>query len=148
MEQRISIITLCVSDLKKARAFYDALGWKVASEDQAEEIVAYSLQNMVLALYPWDKMVDEVKIPAERSGYSAFTIAYNLNSENEVNDVLEEAQKAGGQLIKPAEKVFWGGYSGFFSDPDGNLWEVAYNPFSALGPNGEFQWGGFNSDAK
>ena len=148
MEQRISIITLCVSDLKKARAFYDALGWKVASEDQAEEIVAYSLQNMVLALYPWDKMVDEVKIPAERSGYSAFTVAYNLNSENEVNDMLEEAQKAGGQLIKPAEKVFWGGYSAFFSDPDGNLWEVAYNPFSALGPNGEFQWGGFNSDAK
>ena len=148
MEQRISIITLCVSDLKKARAFYDALGWKVASEDQAEEIVAYSLQNMVLALYPWDKMVDEVKIPAERSGYSAFTIAYNLNFENEVNDMLEEAQKAGGQLIKPAEKVFWGGYSGFFSDPDGNLWEVAYNPFSALSPNGEFQWGGFNSYAK
>ena len=138
MEQRISIITLCVSDLKKARAFYDALGWKVASEDQAEEIVAYSLQNMVLALYPWDKMVDEVKIPAERSGYSAFTIAYNLNFENEVNDMLEEAQKAGGQLIKPAEKVFWGGYSGFFSDPDGNLWEVACNPFSALGPMESF----------
>ena len=87
MEQRISIITLCVSDLKKAREFYDALGWKVASEDQAEEIVAYSLQNMVLALYPWDKMVDEVKIPAERSGYSAFTIAYNLNSENEAGNL-------------------------------------------------------------
>ena len=62
--------------------------------------------------------------------------------------MLEEAQKAGGQLIKPAEKIFWGGYSGFFSDPGGNLWKVAYNPFSALGPNGEFQWGGFNSDAK
>ena len=60
---------------------------------------------------------------------------------------LEEAQKAGGKLIKPAEKVFWGGYSGYFSDPDGNLWEVAFNPFSKLGPNGEFQWGGFNSDA-
>lgn len=147
MEQRISIITLCVSDLKKARAFYDALGWKVASEDQAEEIVAYNLQNMALALYPWDKFVDEVKIPANRSGYSAFTIAYNVNSENEVDDMLEEAQKAGGRLIKPAEKVFWGGYSGYFSDPDGNLWEVAYNPFSALGPNGEFQWGGVNSDA-
>ena len=75
MEQRISIITLCVSDLKKARVFYDALGWKDASEDQAEKIVAYSLQNMVWAWYPWDKIVDEVKIPAERSGYSAFTIA-------------------------------------------------------------------------
>ena len=134
MEQRISIITLGVSDLKKARAFYDALGWRVASEDQAEEIVVYDLQNIALALYPWDKLVEDAKVPSERSGYSAVTIAHNVNSEGEVNDVLEEAQKAGGKLVKPAEKAFWGGYSGYFSDPDGNLWEVAYNPFSALGP--------------
>ena len=74
-------------------------------------------------------------------------IAHNVNSEGEVDELLEEAQKAGGQIIKPAEKVFWGGYSGYFSDPDRNLWEVAFNPFSKLGTNGEFQWGGFTSDA-
>ena len=142
MEQRISIITLGVSDLKKARTFYDALGWKVASEDQAEEIVAYDLQNMTLALYPLSKLAEDAQIPAERSGYSTITIAYNVNSETEVNETLEEVQKAGGKLIKTAEKVFWGGYSGYFSDPDGNLWEVAHNPFAPLGPKGEFQWGG------
>ena len=142
MEQRISIITLGVSDLKKARAFYDALGWKVASEDQVEEIVAYDLQNMTLALYPLNKLAEDAKIPVERSGYSTITIAYNVNSETEVNETLEEVQKAGGKLIKTAEKVFWGGYSGYFSDPDGNLWEVAYNPFAPLGPKGEFQWSG------
>jgi predicted lactoylglutathione lyase len=142
MEQRISIITLGVSDLKKARAFYDALGWKVASEDKAEEIVAYDLQNMTLALYPLSKLAEDAEIPVQRSGYSTITIAYNVNSETEVNETLEEVQKAGGKLVKAAEKVFWGGYSGYFSDPDGNLWEVAYNPFAPLGPKGEFQWGG------
>ena len=148
MEQRISIITLCVSDLKRARAFYDALGWKAASEEEADGIVAYDLQNMTLALYPWDKLAQEANIPKERSGYSAFTIAYNVRSENEVDQMLEEVKGAGGKIIKPAEKVFWGGYSGYFSDPDGHLWEVAYNPFSTLGPKGEFQWGGFNTDTK
>lgn len=128
--------------MKIARAFYDALGWKVASEDQAKEIVAYNLQNMTLALYPLKKLAEDAKISVERTGYSNITIAYNVNSEAEVNETLEEAQKAGGKLIKPAEKVFWGGYSGYFSDPDGNLWEVAHNPFAPLGSNGEFQWGG------
>jgi len=142
MEQRISIITLGVSDLKKARAFYDALGWKVASENKTEEIVAYDLQNMTLALYPLSKLAEDAQIPVERSGYSTTTIAYNVNSEIEVDKTLEEVQKAGGELIKTAEKVFWGGYSGYFSDPDGNLWEVAHNPFAPLGPKGEFQWGG------
>jgi uncharacterized protein len=142
MEQRISIITLGVSDLKKAREFYDALGWKVASEDKAEEIVAYDLQNMTLALYPLSKLAEDAKTPIERSGYSTITIAYNVNAETEVNETLKEVQKAGGKIIKAAEKVFWGGYSGYFSDPDGNLWEVAYNPFAPLGPKGEFQWGG------
>ncbi len=142
MEQRISIITLGVVDLKRARAFYDALGWKVASEEQAEQIVAYDLNGMTLALYPLDKLAEDAKIEVKRSGYSTSTIAYNVRSEEEVDSTLQEAVMAGGELIKPAEKVFWGGYSGYFADPDKNLWEVAYNPFSKLGPNGEFQWNG------
>jgi hypothetical protein len=143
MEQRLSIITLGVSDLKKSRAFFDALEWKVASEDQAEEIVAYDLINMTLALYPLDKLEEDAKVKVERQTYSAFTIAYNVRSEEEVEATLKEAVKAGGKLVKSAEIAFWGGYSGYFADPDGNLWEVAYNPFAPLRPKGEFQWSGF-----
>ena len=142
MEQRLSLITLGVADLAKARAFYDALGWKVATEDQSEAIVCYNLNNMALALYPWDKLAEDAQVPVERSGYSAITIAYNVSTEQGVDLILSEAEKAGGTIVKPAQKVFWGGYSGYFADPDGHLWEVAHNPFSSLGPNGEFQWGG------
>ncbi len=142
MQQRLSLITLGVSDLKKARAFYDALGWQVADEKQADTVVCYNMQNMALGLYPWDKLAEDAQVPAERSGYSSVAVAHNVNSESEVDQTLVQAQKAGGKIIKPGQKVFWGGYSGYFADPDGHLWEVAYNPFSQLGPNGEFQWGG------
>ncbi len=143
MEQRLSIITLGVSDLKRSHTFYDALGWKVASEEQADQIVAYDLISMTLCLYPLGKLAEDAGIEVQRQKYSTFTVAYNVGSEEEVDAVLEEAMKAGGELVKPAETVFWGGYSGYFADPDGNLWEVAHNPFSKLGPNGEFQWKGY-----
>ncbi len=142
MQQRISIITLGVLDLQKSRAFYDALGWQVATEDQIENIVVYDLQCMSLALYPWDKLAEDASIPPERSGYSACTLAYNVSSEAEVEEILQSAKHAGGTIVKPAEKAFWGGYSGYFADIDRQLWEVAHNPFSQLGENGEFQWGG------
>ena len=143
MDQRISIVTLGVSDLKRTRAFYDALGWKVASEEQADQIVAYDLISMTLCLYPLDKLGEDAKIKVNRQEYSTITLAYNVRSEEEVDAALAEAVKAGGKLIKTAEKVFWGGYSGYFADPDGNLWEVAHNPFSKLGPDGEFRWLGY-----
>ena len=146
MEQRLSLITLGVSDLKQSRQFYDQLGWQVASEEQAEEIVAYNLQSMCLALYPLDKLMEDTTVRAGRDGYSPMTLAYNVNSEAEVDAMLEEARKAGGEIVKPAQKVFWGGYSGYFADPDKYLWEVAFNPFSPLGPNGAFQWGGVESE--
>lgn len=142
MEQRISIITLGVDDLQKSRIFYDSLGLKVVTEEQSDEIICYNLQSMALALFPWEKLAEDAGISPSRSGYSSFTIAYNVNSEIEVETILKKANQAGGKIIKPAQKVFWGGYSGYFSDPDNHLWEVAYNPFSKLGPNGEFQWGG------
>jgi len=140
MDQRVSIITLGVSNLKKSKAFYDALGWKSASDD--EEIVAYNLQNMALTLYPWEKLAEDATVPVNPPGSSPITIAYNVETEAAVDAVLKEAESAGGKIVKPAQKVFWGGYSGYFSDIDGHLWEVAYNPFSKLGPNNEFQWGG------
>ncbi len=145
MEQRLSIITLGVRNLKKAREFYDSLGWKIASDAQAEEIVAYDMQSMTLCLYPLDKLAKDANIDIPATPYSTTTIAYNVRSETEVDKTLEEIQKAGGTIIKPAEKAFWGGYSGYFADPDGNLWEVAYNPHAPLGKNGEFQWNGIDS---
>lgn len=145
MQQRISIITLGVADLKKAKAFYDALGWKVASDETVEEIVAYDLQTMALALYPWEKLAADAQVTAERSGYSSFSIAHNLSTEEEVSELLSKIPEAGGTILKPATKAFWGGFSGCFADPDGHIWEIAYNPFAKLGPNGEFQWNGFSS---
>jgi len=143
MDQRLSIITLGVADLKRSRAFYDALGWKVASEDQADQIVAYDLIGMTMCLYPLDKLGEDAKIQVQSQEHSTITMAYNVRSEKEVDTALDEAVKAGGKQVKAAEKVFWGGYSGYFADPDGNLWEVAHNPFAPLGPNGEFQWKGY-----
>ncbi|MEP3245945.1 MAG: VOC family protein [Sneathiella sp.] len=146
MDQRISIITLGVADLKKSRAFYEALGWQVASVQQAEEIVAFDLNAMTLALYPLDKLEEDAKVEVTKSRYSAMTIAYNVNTPEEVDSALQEAVQAGGELVKAAEKVFWGGYSGYFADPDGTLWEVAHNPFSKLGPDGTFQWNGVEQE--
>ena len=138
MEQRLSIITLGVENLAKTAAFYDALGWKRASKE--EGIIAYNLQNMTLALFPLEELAKDVTASVSRGSYSTVTLAYNVRSEEEVDSTLQEAKKIGAEIIKPAEKVFWGGYSGYFADPDGQLWEVAFNPFSELGPNGEFQW--------
>lgn len=141
MDQRLSIITLGVRNLEQSVAFYDALGWKKASEE--EGIAAYNLNgNMTLSLYPLDKLSENVTINLESSTYSTCTLAYNVNSKEEVNTALKTAEAAGAKIIKPAADVFWGGYSGYFADPNGQLWEVAYNPFSLIGENGAFQWNG------
>ncbi len=142
MQQRLSLVTLGVADLKKSRAFYDALGWQVADEENAENVVAYNLQSMTLALFPWENLAKDASISPIRTGYSAFTLAYNVNTEAEVDKTIEIALKAGAKPVKPPQKTFWGGYSGYFADPDGNLWEIAHNPFSPLGKEGQFQWGG------
>lgn len=146
MDQRISIITLGVRDLKKSRKFYDALGWKMSTNDEeAENIIAYNMSNGVaLGLFGYDALAHDANVDADGSGFRGVTIAYNVDNKEDVATVLTEAEKAGGKIVKSAQDVFWGGHSGYFSDPDGHLWEVAYNPFSPLGPNGEFQWGGVN----
>ncbi|MEH6405034.1 MAG: VOC family protein [Sneathiella sp.] len=145
MDQRLSIITIGVANMGKSRAFYDALGWTVSNEAQAEEIIAYDLQNMTLALYPLKKLEEDANVTVTPSQYSSITIAYNVGSSDEVDAVLAQVSSIGGELVKPAEKAFWGGYSGYFADPDGTLWEVAHNPFSTLGPKGEFQWNGVSN---
>jgi predicted lactoylglutathione lyase len=143
MQQRISIITLGVKEIELSKQFYNSLGWKLASK-QDEGIVVYNLNQMALALYPVDKLAEDAPVELQLQGFPKCALAYNVNSESEVDSVLAEAERAGARIIKSAQKVFWGGYSGYFSDPDNFLWEVAYNPFITLGSNGEFQWG--NSD--
>ncbi len=144
MEQRVSLITLGVKDLQKARAFYDALGWQAASEEHADSMVPYNLNvnGMVIGLFGWDALAEDAQVSAAGSGFRGVALAYNVRSKDEVAAVLEEAGRAGGTIVKPAQDVFWGGHCGYFSDPDGHLWEVAYNPFSPLGADGRFQWEG------
>ncbi|MCH9853743.1 MAG: VOC family protein [Alphaproteobacteria bacterium] len=139
MQQRLSIIALGVCDLKKSRKFYEDLGWQTATQEGAENIVAFNLQSFVLTLYPIEKLAEEVDMPIKITTPS-FTLAYNVASEAEVDATIEEARNIGAKIVKPPQKVFWGGYSSYFSDPDGYLWEVAFNPFSQPEPDGAFKW--------
>ncbi|MYA96185.1 MAG: VOC family protein [Nitrospinae bacterium] len=141
MDQRLSIVTLGVEDLSLARAFYEALGWRVASEENADSIVCFTLNGIGFALYPRDKLIEDVGTQAgsgEATG--AVTLAYNVRTREDVAKVLGEAERAGGVIVKPAQDVFWGGHSGYFQDPDGHYWEVAFNPFSPLDEEGNFAW--------
>ena len=140
MEQRISLITLGVRDIKRARAFYDALGWKAASEEHADSMVPYNLNGMAIGLFGWEDLAKDAQIPAEGHGFRGIALAYNVRAKDEVDNVLAAAERAGGTIVKSAQDVFWGGYSGYFSDPDKHLWEVAWNPFSPIDDDGCFQW--------
>ena len=127
MEQRVSLVTLGVADLNRSREFYERLGWR-RSMAKAEGVVFFQAGGMALALYPRNDLAKDAKIPSEGYGFSGISLAYNTRNREEVDAVLTEAQAAGAKLLKPAEEAFWGGYSGYFSDPDGFPWEVAWNP--------------------
>ena len=128
MEPRISIITLAVDDLPRAVAFYrDGLGLSLADEN-TESIAFFRNRGTWLALYPRQALADDVGIDPEGSGFSGVTLAHNVRTQEEVDALLEVAVAAGATLIKPAQDAFWGGYSGYFADPDGHLWEIAWNP--------------------
>ena len=140
MEQRLSIVTLGVDDLPRARAFYEALGWRVANEDNADSIVCFTLNGIGFALYPRDLLIKDIGLQGGGNATGAVTVAYNVRAREEVAALLDEAERAGGAIVKPAQDVFWGGHSGYFKDPDGHLWEVAWNPFSPLDDEGNFAW--------
>jgi uncharacterized protein len=129
MRQKLNIITLGVKDFERALNFYkNGLGWKPSSESQ-EDIVFFPLGGIILALYPWEKLAGDIAVGAEGSGFSGITLAYNAKTQEEVDEVLNTVEQLGAKIVKKAEKVFWGGYSGYFTDLDGHLWEVAWNPF-------------------
>ena len=144
MDQRISLITLGVSDLAKAKAFYEALGWKNAAGEDG--IAAFDLQGCVLGLYPREDLARDVGLPLVE-GFNGQTYGYNVATREEVEPLVARAQAAGAKILKAPHEVFWGGFIAYFADLDGHVWEVAHNPFSRLGPKGEFAWNGFNAPA-
>jgi catechol 2,3-dioxygenase-like lactoylglutathione lyase family enzyme len=135
MEQRISLITLGVRDLDRSRAFYEKLGWKRSMKD-AKGVVFFQLGGMVLSLYPREALAKDAGIDPRGEGFAGVALAYNTRSRAEVDAVLAEAVAAGATLLKPGHDAFWGGYFGFFADPDGFVWEVAWNPGFAIVADG------------
>jgi predicted lactoylglutathione lyase len=127
VKPRISIITLGVSNLEKSYKFYTALGFPTSKKPE-DDIIFFKTDGVSLALYPLEQLAKDIspELSPIRSGFSGVTLAHNTRSKAEVDTVLELAKKAGGKIEKAAQDVFWGGYSGYFSDPDGHLWEVAY----------------------
>lgn len=135
MRQKMNLITLGVDDFDRAVNFYEkGLGWK-KSAASVEGLAVFPLGGMALCLHPRHELAEDATVDAKGSGFAGLTISYNAKSETEVDEVLAEVQKLGAQLVKPAQKVFWGGYSGYFRDLDGHLFEVAFNPFWELDEN-------------
>lgn len=131
MEPRISMITLGVKDLERSFRFYgDGLGLPTTWSPE-KGVVFFKTRGTCLALYPLEKLAEDVSpsLQAGSEGFHRFTLAYNTRTKGEVAELLEKAERAGGRIEKPAQDAFWGGYSGYFSDPDGYLWEVAFGAF-------------------
>jgi hypothetical protein len=132
--QRVTLITLGVADLDRARAFYAALGWTPAAAQ--DEVVFYQLNGLVLGLFGKSDLAADQGRPGAALGTGAMTLAQNFPTEAEVDAAYDRAIAAGATPLKRPEKVFWGGYSGYFADPDGHVWELAMNPFWPLAPDG------------
>ena len=132
MRQKINLITLGVDNFKKSVSFYEkGLGWKRSAKSM-DDLALFPLGGITLALYPRQELADDVTLEYQPTKFSGLTLSYNAKSEKEVEDVLKEVERLGASIIKPAQKVFWGGYSGYFKDLDGHVIEVAYNPFWEL----------------
>lgn len=138
MKQTISFITLGVGDLARSRAFYRALGWQESAGSQ-EGVAFFQAGTVAFALFGREALAEDADVPADGSGFPGFALAHNVPSEAAVVATLQEAVAAGGRLVRPADKVFWGGFRGYFADPDGFLWEVCYNPFFPLDEAGHVQ---------
>jgi catechol 2,3-dioxygenase-like lactoylglutathione lyase family enzyme len=126
VQPHVAVITLGVRDLARARRFYvDGLGWPVQQEDHNWVCFLLGDGSSALALYPWDELAEDARVSPDGSGFRGVTLAHNVRSKTRVDEVLAEAERAGGSLVKAAEPTAWGGYGGYFADPDGYLWEVA-----------------------
>lgn len=138
MKPRISMITLGVRDLKASIEFYEQ-GLGLPRKDSPPEVAFFTLNGTWLGLYGRDALAEDAGVPAEGVGFKGVTLAHNVASGEEVDTVMDQAVRAGASMVKKPQKVFWGGYSGYFADPDGHLWEVACNPFFWIGPEDDGQ---------
>jgi uncharacterized protein len=134
MEQRLTVVTLGVSDLARARAFYEALGWTTGAEPD-DDVVFFQSGGMVVALWGRSQLAEDSGV-TEGEGWGGITLAHNVRSPADVDSVLAEAERAGATITRPGGETFWGGYSGVFVDPDGYPWEVAHNPHWTLEEDG------------
>ncbi len=134
MEQRISLITLGVADVERARAFYEALGWTTSAEP-GSDVVFFQAGGMIVALWGREQLAED-SVVSDTGGWGGTTLAQNVGSPAEVDAVLVEVEAAGATIARAGAETFWGGYSGVFHDPDGHAWEVAHNPFWTLRDDG------------
>ena len=138
MEPRITLITLGVRDLPRAVRFYrDGLGWPTTYEEGGP-VAFFNTAGTRLSLYPLEHLAADIssEVSPTRNGFSGITLAHNVGRREDVAEVLAVAERAGGRIVKPAQDAFWGGHSGYFADPDGHYWEVAWNPILPLGADG------------
>jgi catechol 2,3-dioxygenase-like lactoylglutathione lyase family enzyme len=134
MDQRLSVVTLGVGDLSRARAFYEALGWKTGAEPD-DDVVFFQAGGLVVALWSRESLAEDSAVE-DTGGWGGITLAHNVGSPAEVDRVLAEAEAAGATIGRPGAPTFWGGYSGVFIDPGGHPWEVAHNPHWTLAEDG------------
>ena len=135
-EPRISLITLGVADLARARAFYESgLGWRASPASQGD-IVFFQLGGLALGLFPRAELAVDAGVADDGHGFRGIALAHNVRNPVEVEQLLALAESAGGRIVRSAETASWGGRSGYFADPDGHLWEIAWNPHFALAADG------------
>jgi uncharacterized protein len=139
MQQRLSLVTLGVADLARAREFYEALGWSTGAAP-ADDVVFFQAGGMIVALWDREKLAEDSGV-TDAGGWGGVTFAYNTRSPAEVDAAIEEARAAGGTIAREPGETFWGGYSGIFIDPDGHPWEVAHNPHWTINPDGSVSLG-------
>jgi uncharacterized protein len=137
MEQRLSLVTLGVVDLGRARAFYEALGWTTGAAP-ADDVVFFQAGGMIVALWGREQLAEDTVV-SDGGGWGGITLAHNVGSPVEVDAVLAEVETAGGTILRPGAQTFWGGYSGVFADPEGHPWEVAHNPHWTIESDGSIR---------
>ncbi len=132
MDQRLTIVTLGVASVPAARRFYEKLGWTASSASQGDDVAFFQMNGAALSLFARGALAADATIADSQPGFSGITLAQNLDSPTAVDEAFAKALAAGATALKPPQTAFWGGYSGYFSDPDGHIWELAHNPFFPL----------------
>lgn len=139
MNQHLHLITLGVREYEASKKFYmETLGWK-ASSSSNEDITFFQAGGVVLSVFQREKLAEDALVDPQGNGFAGFTLAYNARSEAEVDEIIGDLRAKGVRILKEPQKVFWGGYSAYFADPDGNCWEVAYNPFFPFDEQGNLR---------